>query len=118
MRHGTAEDRPVQERTDTDPESLLSLVDSMTMVASPVMTHCRILRRIHGPEDRRRDKAVRLRKILLDHDIIEFVVGTRINDAHQDPNLPLELDICRNTVRRICESLERIYMKETKVRYL
>ena len=34
-------------------------------------------------------------------DVFEFVVGTRINEAHQEPNVPLELDLRRNIVRRI-----------------
>ena len=30
---------------------------------------------------------------MLESDIVQFVVGTRINDAHQDPNIPVELDL-------------------------
>ena len=39
--------------------------------------------------------------LMLQSDIVEFVVGTRINEAHQDPNVPVELDLRRNIVRRI-----------------
>ena len=30
------------------------------------------------------------RGMLLDSDIVKFAVGTRINEAHQDPNIPVE----------------------------
>ena len=43
------------------------------------------------------DNAVkRLMRILIDSDIIEFVVGTKINDAHQDPALPKDLEYATN----------------------
>lgn len=55
---------------------------------------------------------------MLASDIVEFLVGTRINQAHQNPLLPVELDIRRNIVRRIAETLEKKYCKETTVTYL
>lgn len=61
--------------------------------------------------------AVMLRDLLLSSDIIEFYVGTRINQAHQDPDLPIELDIRRNTIKNIRSRLEKDYMKETQLRY-
>lgn len=62
------------------------------------------------------DNAVRkLMKTLLDSDIIEFVVGTKINDAHQDPALPKELEIRRNLMRQYCKVLEKKYLKTTRI---
>lgn len=65
----------------------------------------------------RTNGAVMLRDLLLSSDIIEFHVGTRINQAHQDPDLPIELDIRRNMIKKICYILEKNYLKETKIRY-
>jgi hypothetical protein len=45
-------------------------------------------------------------------------VGTRINEAHQDPNIPVELDLRRNIVKRIAELLEIKYMKQVHIQYL
>jgi hypothetical protein len=42
--------------------------------------------------------------MLLDSDIVKFAVGTRINEAHQDPNIPVELDLRRNIVKRIADA--------------
>ena len=55
---------------------------------------------------------------LLDSDLIQFVVGTRINEAHQDPTTPMELEMRRTLVARIARVLEDKYLKETHRRYV
>jgi hypothetical protein len=55
---------------------------------------------------------------LLGSDMIQFVVGTRINEAHQDPNIPMELEMRRNIIARISRVLEEKYLKETSKRYV
>ncbi len=62
--------------------------------------------------------AGKLAEILLRNDEIEFLVGTRINEAHQDPNLPQELDIRRNIIARITKILEEGFFKKVIVRYV
>lgn len=62
--------------------------------------------------------AGKLSEQLLDSDIITFIVGTRINESHQDPCLPRELDIRRNIIRKIAEILERKYLKKVVVEYI
>ncbi len=62
--------------------------------------------------------AQRLVNLFMSSDIIEFYVGTRINQAHQDPDLPIELDIRRNVLKNICAVLEKEYYKTTITRYL
>lgn len=57
-------------------------------------------------------------RLMLGSDIIHFIVGTRINEAHQDPNTPQELDLRRNIVRRIVSLLEEKYFNSTSVRFL
>jgi len=65
----------------------------------------------------KRNGAALLTELFLTNDIIEFFIGTRINQAHQDPDLPLELDIRRNTIKKICSLLEKNYLKKTVIRY-
>ncbi len=66
--------------------------------------------------DLMQDNAVkRLMKILLDSDIIDFVVGTKINEAHQDPALPKDLEIRRNLMKQYCQVLEKKYLKTTNI---
>lgn len=64
------------------------------------------------------DPAAQLATLLIDSDQIEFLVGTRINDAHQDPKLPIDLEIRRNIIKRISKILEQRYLKETSIQYI
>jgi len=57
-------------------------------------------------------------RLLLESDDIHFIIGTRINIAHQDPSLPVELEIRRTIVRRISRTLEEKFLKEVNIRYL
>jgi len=57
-------------------------------------------------------------KLLLMSDLITFVTGTAINIAHQDPNIPVDLEIRRTVVRRIARVLEEKFLKEVKLEYL
>lgn len=62
------------------------------------------------------DNAVKkLMRLLLDSDIIELVVGTKINEAHQDPALPKDLEIRRNLMKQFCKVLEKNYLKSTNI---
>ncbi|HMK59618.1 MAG TPA: SpoIIE family protein phosphatase [Dissulfurispiraceae bacterium] len=70
------------------------------------------------PSQYSRDPASKLLEMLLDSDVVYFVVGTRVNEAHQAPNMPVEMDLRRNIVRRIADQLERVHCKETRVNYV
>jgi len=78
----------------------------------------RLLEEGFVPEELQTNAAVRLAKMLLDSDIVNFAVGTRINEAHQDPNIPVELGLRRTIVKRIASLLEKRYLKKTSVQYL
>jgi hypothetical protein len=57
-------------------------------------------------------------RLLLEHDIIHLIIGTRINWAHQDPDQPVELEIRKVVVKRIIKLLEEKFFKEVKPDYL
>jgi hypothetical protein len=63
------------------------------------------------------DAASRMIELLLDSDRITFIVGTKINEAHQDPTMPVELEIRRNVIKRIADLLKDKYLKDVKIRY-
>lgn len=65
-----------------------------------------------------RGPADEMMKLILISDRIDFIVGTRINEAHQDPNVPVDLDIRRTAVNRIARILEEKYLKEVSIRYI
>ena len=57
-------------------------------------------------------------KMILQSDEVYFIIGTRINIAHQDPSLPVELEIRRTVVKRIARTLEKKFLLEVKVSYI
>ena len=65
----------------------------------------------HGPADL-------LVRVLLESDKIFIVNGTKINVAHQDPNLPVELEIRRTVVKNIVTLLEEKFLKEVDLSYI
>lgn len=61
--------------------------------------------------------ASELANMLINSDVIELVVGTKVNEAHQDPNLPVDLEIRRNIVKKIKAILEQKYRKLVTIKY-
>ncbi|MCR5699165.1 MAG: stage II sporulation protein E, partial [Treponemataceae bacterium] len=61
--------------------------------------------------------ASKMVNLILNSDRIKFIVGTKINEVHQDPNMPVELEIRRNVVKRIASILQEKYLKEVSVSY-
>lgn len=57
-------------------------------------------------------------KLLLNHDHIHIIVGTRINWAHHDPDQPVQLEIRKFVVKRIIKLLEEKFFKKVKVDYI
>jgi len=57
-------------------------------------------------------------KLILESDAIKIIIGTRINIAHQDPHLPVELEIRRTVVNRIAQLLEEKLLKKVSVSYI
>ena len=66
----------------------------------------------------RKNSAYDLVSLMLQSDIVEFVVGTRINEAHQDPSIPVELDLRRNIIRKIASLLESRHLKESRLQFV
>ena len=57
-------------------------------------------------------------KLLLQHDIIHIILGTRINWVHQDPSQPVEVEIRKFVVKRIVKLLEEKFLRKVAVRYV
>ncbi|MEG1480416.1 MAG: SpoIIE family protein phosphatase [Kiritimatiellia bacterium] len=105
--------------TDLDPEiPASSEIPGIALVTEGCITLSKVigLLRTPGP-DVRINPATRMRDLLLASDRIRIDVGTAINPAHQDPNLPVALDIRRNIVRELSEVLRTRYFKDVVVRF-
>lgn len=98
---------------------MCSIMDGIDLVTEGILTLTDVYRMLkEGIDTDRNNGATRLAKLLLDSDKIDFVVGTKINIAHQDPNLPMELEIRRNIVKKIFRILQDKYLKEISVKYI
>lgn len=94
------------------PASKLEGVDLVTEGTLTMSKAADILEKGQDPEMLGSNAAVKLVDAFLQSDMIEFLVGTKINQAHQDPNLPVGLDIRQNLIRRMVRLLNQKYMKE------
>ncbi len=101
--------------TDVPP---VSSMDGIDLVTEGTITLNRTIQLLEGRTNKKlkgRDAATRLAALLIESDIIEFLVGTRINEAHQDPSMPAELDIRRNLVKRMAQLLDEKYLKTVEI---
>jgi hypothetical protein len=100
------------------PSAVMDGVDLVTEGTVTLARVAEILGRGNPGEPARKNPATDLVSLMLQSDIVEFIVGTRINEAHQDPNIPVELDLRRNIIRKIASLLETRYLKEARVRFI
>ncbi|MCL2647773.1 MAG: serine/threonine-protein phosphatase [Phycisphaerales bacterium] len=103
---------------EVPPTSSMEGVDLITEGTLTLAKIAEMLERHVRPAPPRLNAAARLVQLMQASDVVDFVVGTRINDAHQDPNLPVELDLRRNIIRKIANLLEKIYLKNTSIQFL
>lgn len=99
----------------------LSFMDGIDLITEGILTlgkACEILKRYNNTTRLGKGPADLMVKLFLESDEIEFLIGTRINIAHQDPSLPVELEIRRSVVRRIANVLEEKYLKEIKMQFI
>ena len=95
-----------------------SRMHSATMVTEGILTLTRAVQYLEEKKYPHDDPAGRLVEYLLNSDEIHFVVGTKVNEAHQDPTLPVDLEMRRNIIKRLKALLEKKYLKIVAVEYL
>ena len=106
------------EDPDLPPISFMPGIDLVTEGILTLGKVNEILKR-YGPNTKPgKGPADSIVKLLLESDEIVFIIGTRINIAHQDPSLPVELEIRRTVVKRIARLLEDKFLKEVELRYI
>jgi len=100
------------------PAAVMDGIDLVTEGTVTLGKVAEILERGNPADLLRKNPATDLISLMLQSDIVRFVVGTRINEAHQDPNVPVELDLRRNIVRRIASLLETKHLKEARLEFI
>jgi len=99
----------------------VSYIDGIDLVTEGILTLgkvYRILKNYNQNTTLRNGPADRIVKLLLESDKIFIINGTKINVAHQDPKLPVELEIRRTVVKNIVALLEEKFLKEVDLSYI
>ena len=102
---------------DLPPVSYMEGVDLITEGILTLSKVSEILRSYSAQTKLGKGPADLIVKMLLESDEIHLVIGTRINIAHQDPSLPVVLEIRRTVVKRSARLLEEKFLKEVEVSY-
>ncbi|MBN1117722.1 MAG: SpoIIE family protein phosphatase [Bacteroidales bacterium] len=103
---------------DLPPLSFLEGIDLFTEGILTLRKVEKILTTYKNNVDLGRGPADEIVKLILDSDEIRFIVGTRINIAHQDPNMQIDLEIRRTVVKRISFILEEKFLKKVKLGFI
>lgn len=99
----------------------ISYMEGIDLITEGILTLTKVTDILNDYDDSMflgKGPADQIVKLMLQSDIIHFLVGTRINIAHQDPNLPVELEIRRNVVKKMTKILEDKFLKEIFVSYI
>ena len=106
------------EDPDLPPISHMTGVDLVTEGILTLSKVADILKNYTNDYVLKKGPADQIVKLLKDSDEIHFIIGTKINEAHQDPNLPVDLEIRRTVVKRIADTLENKFLKEVTLKYI
>ncbi len=105
-----------------DPElPQTSTIEGIDLITEGMLTLnkvTRLLKKYNSETVLGKGPADRIVSMLLVSDEINILIGTKINEAHQDPTLPVELDIRRNVLKGIANLLENKFLKEVILDYI
>jgi hypothetical protein len=106
------------EDPELPPESFLKGIDLVTEGILTLQKVNEILKTYNNSVKLGKGPADKIVRLLMESDEIHFIIGTRINIAHQDPTLPVELEIRRTVVKRIARLLEEKWLKKISFEYI
>jgi serine/threonine protein phosphatase PrpC len=114
---------PVVDRLEFDDPDLppVSDMEGIDLVTEGILTLSKVAQMLESHSsypELGKGPADRIIRLLLESDEINFWVGTAVNVAHQDPSLPVELEIRRTVVKRIARILEEKFLKEVSLQFI
>ncbi len=98
-----------------------SKMDGMDLVTEGMLTLTKVVNTLENKKvltSLKNDAVKKYIELILDSDQVHFIVGTKINEAHQDPSIPVEIGIRRTLIERLRRALEDNYLKETSIEYI
>ena len=96
----------------------VSFMDGVDLVTEGVLTLTKTLEYLESGLCDIDNAAAKLVKFLSDSDCINFLVGAKLNQAHYDPALPVEIEIRKTIVKKIANVLRDKYLKKVDVQYI
>ena len=114
----TIVDELIFEDPELPPESFLEGIDLVTEGILTLQKVNEILKTYNNSVRLGKGPADKIVRFVMESDEIHFIIGTRINIAHQDPNLPVDLEIRRTVVKRIARLLEEKWLKNVSFEYI
>jgi len=111
-------DELIFEDPDLPPESFMEGIDLVTEGILTLQKVSELLKTYKSSVKLGKGPADKIVRMIMESDEINFVVGTRINVAHQDPSLPVDLEIRRTVVKRIARILEDKWLKQVSIDYI
>jgi hypothetical protein len=111
-------DELIFEDPELPPESFIDGIDLVTEGILTLQKVNEILKSYNNSVKLGKGPADKIVRLLMESDEIHFIIGTRINIAHQDPTLPVDLEIRRTVVKRIARLLEEKWLKKVTFEYI
>lgn len=111
-------DELIFEDPELPPESFMEGIDLVTEGILTLQKVNELLKGYNNSVKLGKGPADKIVRMIMDSDEINFIVGTRINVAHQDPTLPVDLEIRRTVVKRIARILEDKWLKLISIDYI
>ena len=99
----------------------VSIMEGFDLVTEGMLTLSKVATALEQKKSLRtlpNDAVRKFVALMMDSDQVHFIVGTKINEAHQDPSIPVEIGIRRTIIGRLRKALEDNYLKETSQEYL
>lgn len=114
----TIVDNMVFEDPELPPESFIEGIDLVTEGILTLQKVNEILKTFNNSVRLSKGPADKIVKLLMESDTIHFIIGTRINIAHQDPSMPVDLEMRRTVVKRIARLLEEKWLKKVTFEFI
>ncbi len=103
---------------DIPPDSEIQGID---LVTEGILTMSRAIEFLESGEPAVVDPdhpGYKLYDYLKNSDYIKFVVGTKINEVHQNPHIPEDLGLRKNVVKKLAGLLQDKYLKKVDIEYI
>lgn len=95
-----------------------SYMEGVDLVTEGILTLTQTLEYLENGQWDIDNAAGKLVEFLLNSDCIYFMVGAKLNQAHYNPSLPIEIEIRKNIIKKMKSVLQDKYYKKVSVQYM